>query len=393
VGGTVAGVRVLIAPDSFGGTVSAVEAAEAIASGWHRVNADADITIMPLSDGGPGWVDVIHAGRQGQGAPTSTLVVTVPGPMGQPVPATILLEGSTAYIESAQSSGLHLIDRDARDPWISSSQGLGHLLDHARDAGSERIVVGLGGTGTVDAGAGLLAALGAQAFDAHGRDARDLLLHGPAGFAEVTRLDIEPVVQSWAHTQIIAAVDVDVPLTGPGGAARGFAAQKFPDPTSVAAHHIDRLEEALARFAGLVPVPLDTTDAAGRPGAGAAGGIGWALMCVGAGVVPGLDIVAAEVGFDEALATADLVITGEGRLDWQSGRGKVVAGVAARASARGIPVLAIAGRVDLGGRELAALGIVEAWALAQQPGGLARSMLHPHDALIDLAARVASQWA
>lgn len=391
-------MRVLIAPDSFGDTLSALEAAAAIASGWRRVAANSDVALVPLSDGGPGFVEVIHAGLAGHGIASQTLMVTVPGPLGQPVPATILRHDHTAYVESAQSCGLHLVGREDRDPWVSTSYGLGRVLDHARQAGADRIVIGLGGTGTVDAGAGVLAALGAHAVDALGRDARGSLRRGPSGFAEVVQVDIAPIVQSWAQTELVAAVDVNVPLTGPGGAARGFAAQKFADPASVTDQQLDRLDESLMRFADLAHGRVDvsahdgTADLTGRPGAGAAGGIGWAVLCLGATATPGIDIVATAVGLEEALDGADLVVTGEGRLDWQSARGKVVAGVAARASAHGIPVVVIAGRVDLGQRELAALGIVEAVSLVHQPGGLTRSMLHPHQALADAAAGVAGQW-
>ena len=390
--GTVADVRVLIAPDSFGGTLSAVEAAEAMSQGWRRAAQASEIVSVPLSDGGPGMLDVIAAGFDAHGVESQTLMVTVPGPRGQQAPAMIVVQDQTAYVESAQACGLHLVGRDARDPWTSTSVGLGLVLDHARDAGADRIVVGLGGTGTVDAGAGLLAALGAHAWGADGRDVSDCLRHGPAGFADMARVDIMPVVQEWAGMDLIAAVDVDVPLTGPQGAARGFGAQKFPDPASVTREQLEDLDESVGRFARLVHGHLDTADLLTQPGSGAAGGIGWALQCLGATVVPGIDIVAATVGLHDLLDGVDVVITGEGRLDWQSRRGKVIAGVAERASARGIPVVAVAGRVDLGARELAALGIVEAWSLAEQPGGLARSMISAHRALADAVARIAAQW-
>ncbi len=389
---SVADVRVLIAPDSFGGTMSAVEAAEAIAAGWRRAAQASEIVSVPLSDGGPGMLDVIVAGFDARGVESQTLMATVPGPRGQQVPAMIVVQEHTAYIESAQACGLHLVARDARDPWTSTSAGLGLVLDHARDAGVDRIVVGLGGTGTIDAGAGLLAAMGAHAWDGEGREASDQLRCGPSGFADVARVDIMPAVQDWVGVDVIAAVDVDVPLTGPQGAARGFGAQKFPDPAAVTAAQLGDLEESIARFVGLVHGHLDTPDLTNRAGSGAAGGIGWALQCLGATVVPGIDIVAATVGLHDLLDGVDVVITGEGRLDWQSRRGKVISGVAERASARGIPVVAVAGRVDLGARELAGLGIVEAWSLAEQPGGLARSMISAHQALADAAARIAAQW-
>lgn len=383
--------------------MTAAEAAEAIASGWRRVTgdsafggsafADSDVMTVPLSDGGPGFLEVIQAGLAAQGDLSQTLMVTVPGPLGDAVPAMIVMHEQTAYVESAQSCGLHLVDRDGRDPWVASSEGLGQVLDHARAAGAQRIVVGLGGTGTVDAGAGLLAALGARAQDDNGHVASDDLRHGPSGLSRVAWVEVGSVLQEWADIDVIAAVDVEVPLTGIEGAARGFAAQKFPDPASVTPDSLEFLDGVLERFAGHVHGNLETADLTGRFGSGAGGGIGWALQCLGAVVVPGIDVVAASVGLADLLEDVDLVITGEGRLDWQSRRGKVISGVAGRASARGIPVVAIAGRVDLGGRELASLGIVEAWSLAEQPGGLARSMISAHQALADVSARIAGQWS
>ncbi len=391
-------MRILIAPDSFGGTLTAAEAAEAIATGWRRAVgdspvADSDVMSVPLSDGGPGFLDVIQAGLAAKGERSQTLMVTVTGPLGDAVPAMIVMHEQTAYVESAQSCGLHLVDRDARDPWVASSAGLGQVLEHARVAGAQQIVVGLGGTATVDAGAGLLAALGARARDDRGDAATDDLRRGPSGVSRVAWVEVGSVLQVWAGLDLIAAVDVEVPLTGRDGAARGFAAQKFPDPASVTPDSLEHLDGVLERFAGHVHGDLDTADLASRLGSGAGGGIGWALQCLGAVVVPGIDVVAASVGLDDLLEGVDLVITGEGRLDWQSRRGKVISGVAGRASARGIPVVAIAGRVDLGDRELASLGIVEAWSLAEQPGGLARSMISAHQSLADVSARIAGQWS
>ena len=389
------GVRVVIAPDSFGGTLSAREAVDAITNGW-RCAGDAgneELIGVAMSDGGPGFVEVVAAGLSRTGSDgVQTLLATVSGPLGEPVPITIVMADEVAYVESAQACGLHLMSLQERDPWHAGSGGLGEMLVLARDAGAERIVIGLGGTGTVDAGAGMLGALGAHARSGEGQDATDRLFTGPAGFAELAWVDLGWSVRQAAGSDLVAACDVDVPLTGPSGAARGFAAQKFADPQRATSDELTGLDTEVRRFAELVRSCADLPDLADRAGAGAAGGIGWALLSLGATVIGGADVVAAAVDLDDALVGADLVITGEGRLDWQSRRGKVVSAVAQRASSRGIPVLAIAGRVDLGTRELASMGIAEAWSLADQPGGLARSMVTPHVALAETASRVAGQW-
>lgn len=404
-GVTVIVVRVVFAPDSFGGTLSAVEAVESMITGWRSCDSTFgdELVGVPMSDGGPGFVEVIAAGLRRSARPPGwtpldpieepeVLLATVSGPLGEPVPVTIAMADRIAYLESAQACGLHLMRLDERDPWRAGSRGLGEMIARVLDAGAERVVIGLGGTGTVDAGAGMLAALGAHARSRTGDDVTEWMCHGPAAFADLAWVDLGGTLRESMGVDLVAACDVDVPLTGPSGAARGFAAQKFADPQQATAEELTRLDTEVMRFAELVRSCGELPDLTEREGAGAAGGIGWALLTLGATAIPGADIVATAVDLDGALDGADLVVTGEGRLDWQSRRGKVVSAVAQRASSRGIPVVAIAGRLDLGTRELAAMGIVEAWALAEQPGGLARSMISAHAVLTDTAARVAAQW-
>ena len=395
-------MRVLIAPDCFTGTLSAPQAAAAVADGWRRQAPGDELELLPLSDGGPGFVDVLHAALGGE-----LLPVTVPGPLGDPAPAVILLTSGeagadgvtrTAYVESAQACGSHLVPGDRcggrwggdehRDPGRATTAGVGRLLAEARGAGATRIVVGLGGSGTNDAGAGaLLAAADAAGVELPAR-LRDLLGHGGAGLHGATAADLAPLTDvraAWADTTIVVATDVDAPLLGPHGASLGFAPQK-----GASADQAKDLESALMGFAGSaiaatgVPQRMVAT-----PGAGAAGGLGFGLMLLGGLRSAGIDAVADAVRLRERIAATDLVVTGEGKLDWQSLQGKVVAGVAALGLEAGVPVIAVAGQVEVGRRELLNLGIESAYPLARTPEQVRRALADPAGTLTDRAARVA----
>jgi glycerate kinase len=318
-------VRVVVCPDKFAGTLSAVEAAAAIADGWLRTRPDDEVLRIPLADGGPGFVEVLHANLGGD---LHDLEVT--DPLGRTVPAQWLQVGDTAYIEAAQANGLALLADGERDPWVTSSHGVGQLIEDAR--GCAQIVVGLGGSGTNDGGRGAFEALG-------GKPVPGLLL----------------------------ATDVDSPLLGPRGATYGFAPQK-----GAARQDLPALEERMAKWAAQAPALAEA------PGAGAAGGLGFGLMLLGGQRVSGIDLVAEAVGLAPACARADLVITGEGKFDWQSLHGKVVSGV--REVAPRLVVLA--GQVDL------ADGPVSAYSLLDAAGE--RAFAEPAAALADLAAQVAS---
>ncbi|MFD1148335.1 glycerate kinase family protein [Saccharothrix hoggarensis] len=333
-------MRVVIAPDCFGGTLTAREVAEAVAEGWRRTAPDDELRLRPLADGGPGFVDVLHTALGG-----TLHRVTVTGPLGTPVEARWLEHDGTAYVESAQACGLHLIPPDRRPETAetATTRGVGELLNAARHL--HTIVVGLGGSGTTDGGAGL-------------------------------REAVQPVTD-----RLIAAADVENPLLGPHGAARTFGPQKGASPEAV-----ERLE---ARLAAMV-APADVRD---RPGAGAAGGLGAALMALGATVASGAGLVRELTGLDAALDRADLVVTGEGSFDWQSLRGKLVTAVAAGAAERGVPCVVLAGQVTVGRREAAAAGVQDSYAVAEHVGSVERSLADPAGTLADLAAHVARQWS
>jgi glycerate kinase len=375
-------VRVLVAPDKFAGTLSAVEAAAAIAEGWRRSAPDDVVVQVPLADGGPGFLDVLHASLGGE-----LLELEVGGPLGEPVPAAVLLVGTTAYVESAQACGLHLVPAARRDPGVTTTWGVGQLVGHAVDAGARRIVVGLGGSGTNDAGAGMLAALGATAVDAEGRDATAALRGGGAGLRAATRVDLGPALARIGEVELVASSDVDNPLLGLRGATNGFGPQKGADQAAVMV-----LEGSLEAFAAAVGRRSDGKDPAVALGAGAAGGLGYALLHLGAVRVPGIATVLETVRLDDRIADADVVVTGEGSFDWQSLRGKVVAGVAGAALEQGRGCVVLAGRVEVGRREYAATGVSAAYSVVDVAGSAAAAMAEPAARLADLAERAARTW-
>lgn len=368
-------MRVLIAPDSFAGTLTAVEAANAVADGWRQTSPDDDIVLRPMSDGGPGFVDVVAEALGGK-----LRQVSVTDPAGDEVPAEFAIVGDTAYVEVAQACGLHLVPADERDPEHATSFGAGQLLRAAIKAGARRIVVGLGGTATNDAGAGALAALGATAdgpLDA-----------GGAPLRRVSAVDLAPALEVMAGVELIAATDVDNPLLGLRGCSRNYAPQK-----GASEEQVMRLEGALENFHDVLGRRGDGKDPAVALGAGAGGGLGYALMLLGATRVPGIGTVMDIVDLPSLVADADLVITGEGRFDWQSLRGKVVSGVSSLALANAKPCVVIAGDVAVGRREFSGIGVAAAYSCADQAGGVDHSITAPAQALAAVAARVARTWS
>ncbi len=361
-------MRVLVAPDKFAGTLTAVEAAEAIAVGWRRHAPSDVLDLAPMADGGPGFVDVLHASLGGD-----LLSVTVSGPYGDQVPAAVLRVGSTAYVEAAQACGLHLTPPDQRNPERATTYGVGELVRVAVEAGAKTVVVGLGGSGTNDAGAGLLAALGATA------DAP--LDRGPLALAELTALQL-PTLEA----RLVAATDVDNPLLGLIGATNVYGAQK-----GLAEEQKLTVDSMLERLAASCR-GVEGKKLALAKGAGAAGGLGFALLALGAQRRPGVGLVGEAVGLAERARAADLVVTGEGAFDFSSRSGKVPYGVAEIAATAVRPCIALAGRVLVGSRETRALGIESAYACVDLVGE-ERSLGDPSGSLAALAERVARTWS
>ncbi len=364
-------MRVLIAPDKFAGTLTAVEAAEAIAAGWRRRAPQDQLVLAPMADGGPGFCDVLHASLGGD-----LFAVTVTGPYGDPVPATVLKVGRTAYLESAQACGLALTPEAQRDPERASSRGVGEVVDAAVEAGADRIVIGLGGSGVNDAGAGLLAGLGARAVPS------DALERGPSSLATLASVDLAPARQRLEGVTIVVASDVDNPLLGLIGATNVYGTQK-----GVAEDRKAAVDDTLARFAALTDKKV-----ALAKGAGAAGGIGFALLLLGASREPGIDLVATAVGLLEKAVAVDLVITGEGAFDFSSRSGKVPYGVAAVAARALQPCIALAGQVLVGSREMRAVGVESAYSVVELVGEEA-AFDDPAGSLAALAERAARTWS
>jgi glycerate kinase len=370
------GVRIVIAPDSFKGSLAADRAAAAIAEGVTRALPDAELVLRPVADGGEGTVAAtLRAGYEPR-------VVRVSGPDGRPVDAPIALHGTTAVVELATAAGLGLLARPA--PLTATTHGVGELVRAALDAGARRIILGIGGSATTDGGAGMLQALGARLLDAAGTEVSP----GGAGLAHLDRVDAGGLDVRLAGVELVVASDVDNPLTGPTGAAAVFGPQKGASPGDVEA-----LDAALTRYATVLARDLGV-DVSTVPGGGGAGGTAaGAVAVLGATVVSGAGLICDLVGLDDALAGAALAITGEGAIDEQTVHGKAPAEVAARARTAGVPCVAVAGAVRLDGNRLAAAGFVAAHALTEVEPDLDVCRAEPEPLLAELAARVVPRWA
>jgi len=352
-------MRVVVAPDSFTGSISARGAAAAIAAGWRAVRPGDEVALLPQADGGVGTLDVVA-----RAVPDAQVrdAGTVAGAGGRPVRARWLeLPDGRALVELADCVGLQLMDRP--DPLRASTRGLGELLARVLDAGTTRIVVGLGGSGSTDGGAGALAALGMRLLDVRGRE----LPEGGAALAGLAHVDTAGLRTPPA--ELVLWCDVEAPLTGPRGAASVFGPQKGATPDEVRV-----LEAALARLAAVLGGDPDAA------GSGAAGGTAYGLRTAwGATLASGAAAVAELTGLDAAIASADLVITGEGRIDASTATGKVVGSVLGRADAAGVPVALVAGAIDASaasGREALALvdlATSDAAAISDAPTWLARA--------------------
>ncbi|HET9842333.1 MAG TPA: glycerate kinase [Nocardioides sp.] len=360
-------MRVLIAPDKFAGTLTAVEAARSMADGWSRQAPDDVLDLAPMADGGPGFVDVLHEALDGD-----LVAATVTGPHHEQVPGAVLVRGGRAWVESAQACGLALTGGERAES--ATTWGVGELLMQAIEAGATDIVVGLGGSGTNDGGAGLLAALGATADRP--------LDHGAAGLAGITSVDLSAPRARLEGVTLTCGSDVDSPLTGLFGATKTFGPQK-----GIAEDRLPALDGVLEELAA-------ATDrrTALEKGAGAAGGLGFALLLLGATRRPGFDVVAGAVDLPARARAADLVLTGEGAFDFSSRSGKVPYGVASVAAEALRPCVALAGRVLVGAREMRALGIESAYSLVELVGE-ERALGDPAGSLAQLAERVARTWS
>ena len=353
-------MRIVIAPDKFKGSLPATQVAAAIAAGLRTSWPAAELVTIPVADGGEGTVEAAVA------AGFERMPVTVAGPTGEPVHTSYARHGETAVVELACACGLTLLPGGRREPMDASSFGAGQVLAAALGAGARRIIFGVGGSASTDGGAGLIQALGARVLDSRGsRFGRGL---GGGALRDVASLDLDGLDPALRTCSVILATDVTNPLTGPDGAAEVYGPQKGASPAQVG-----ELASGLRHWAAVVAEAVGE-DWSQAPGAGAAGGVGFAALAVlGAEPRPGIGLVLDLAQFDAALAGADLVITGEGSLDEQSLSGKAPVGVARAAARHGIPVVAVVGRSTLTGTQLAAAGICAVYMLSDLESDPARS--------------------
>src|SRR5438132_2813897 len=327
-------MRIVIAPNAFKGSLSALDAAEAIAEGVRVAAADADLVLVPIADGGDGTVDALVAATQGE-----RRTLRVRGPLDDSVDAEygLIDAGSSAVIEMAKAAGLALVPQDKRDPRVTTTYGVGELLQQAYEGGARHFIVGIGGSATNDGGAGMAQALGYHLLDAQGHE----LPPGGLALQNLARIHVGGVHANWNDAQVDVACDVTNPMTGPSGASAVYGPQKGATPEMVA-----ELDAALKHFAEVIRRDLGV-DVESLPGAGAAGGLGAGLVAfTGARLRPGAEMVLEALKLDDRIKGADLVITGEGRLDSQTARfGKGPAAVARHARKAGIPVVGLAGGI------------------------------------------------
>jgi len=373
-------VRVVVAPNALKGSLTAFEAASAIARGLRAADSSIEITSLPIADGGDGTSAVLRAA--GNGVIRETIV---PDPLGRPVRASfgLLDEGRTAVLDVATASGIALLQSHEQDPLLVSSRGTGKLLSTALDAGVETVILGVGGSATVDGGAGLLAALGVGLLDETGTP----IASGGAGLARLSRIELSRVHSALARVKLRVACDVDSPLLGPRGAAMSFGPQKGATPNAVL-----ELEQNLDHFADVIE---RTTGREVRSvvSGGAAGGIAAGLFGVlGATLEPGIDLVLESVGFDQALLGADLVITAEGLLDQQSLQNKGPCGVARWAKRRRVPVIALVGGIEDDVRPADFGDFAGIFSICRRPISLAEAIERAAELLQSSAEAVLRTW-
>ncbi|HQE82865.1 MAG TPA: glycerate kinase [Candidatus Hydrogenedentes bacterium] len=371
---------IAIAPDSFKECLTAAEAARALAEGVRRALPDSEIVCVPMADGGEGTVDALVAATNG-----GIVELTATGPMGEPVSTRygLLGDGTTAVIEMAAVSGLPLVRPEDRDPRIATTYGTGEVMRDALRRGVSRIIIGIGGSATNDGGAGMAQALGVSLRDARGRE----LPRGGAALARLATIDLSNRHPGLRECAIEVACDVDNPLCGPCGASRTYGPQKGATPEMV-----DELDAALRHFGEVIEAETGVS-VLEAPGAGAAGGLGAGLLAFAGGVLrPGVELVAEACSLMARIAGAELVITGEGRIDSQTPFGKTPAGVAKVARERGIPVVAIAGSLGPGYETVYECGIDAVFSIASGPMSLAAAMERAPELLAATAEAVARVW-
>jgi len=370
-------MRILVAPDSFKGSLKSPEVARHIARGARAALPEARVVEVPVGDGGEGTLEALVAATGGE-----YQQLTVIGPLGDPVEARLGLlgDGQTVFVEMAEASGLSRLAPHQRDPLQATTYGTGQLLKAAFATGRRRVVVGIGGSATNDGGAGLLQALGVRLLDMAHRN----LPQGGAALADLETIDRTHMVRVPEGVELVIACDVTNPLTGPQGASAVYGPQKGASEAD-----IRQLDTALAHFARVAAAELGN-DWSAEPGAGAAGGLGFALIAfLGGRMARGVELVLDCVSFDECLKEADLVLTGEGRIDRQTTAfGKTISGIGQRARDSGVPVLALAGSVAADVGDYRAAGIAGVQSITTRPMTLEEAMRGAGPLLEDATRRL-----
>lgn len=373
-------MKIVIAPDSFKDSLSAQAVADAIASGLAEVWPDAELVKCPMADGGEGTIEAVLDACEGQ-----WMSAQVSGPLGDSVVAQWgwLAQSRTAIIEMAMASGLQLLTRAQRDACMTSTEGTGQLISAALDAGAQRVILAIGGSATNDGGSGMLSALGAWFLDRNDQP----LPRGGRALTDLARIDLSGLDPRLANVRVEIAADVDNPLCGPNGASHIFGPQKGASPDQVLA-----LDAALGHFADHSARTLGR-DLRDSPGSGAAGGMGFAAKAyLNASFRAGVEVVADLTGLEQALVGSDLVITGEGRFDAQTLRGKTPLGVARVAQRQRVPVIVLAGTLGEGYEQLYQHGISAAFALTSGPMDLEHACREAPRLLQERARDVARVW-
>ncbi|MEC0710303.1 glycerate kinase [Bacillus haynesii] len=374
-------MKIVIAPDSFKESMTSLEAARSIEKGFKAVLSDAEYVNIPVADGGEGTVQALVDATEGD-----IVHQTVTGPLGKPVKAAygLLGDGKTAVIEMAEASGLHLVPPGQRNPLLTTTRGTGELILDAAEKGVSTIIIGLGGSATNDGGAGMAAALGAKFLNRDGEE----IENGGGALAEIAKIDVSGLNPKLKHVQFEAACDVDNPLTGPRGASAVFGPQKGANSEMTAL-----LDQNLKHYAAAVKAELGC-EIDSIPGAGAAGGLGAGLCAfLNAELKSGVDIVLDTLSFSERIKGADLVITGEGKIDGQTVSGKTPAGVAKRARSENIPVIAFAGSLGEGCELVYDIGISALFSIVPGISSLENALADGSSNLTRCARNVAAVWS
>lgn len=369
-------MKILIAPQAFKGSISALDAATAMSEGVRRIAPDAEVVTVPVADGGDGTLETLIEGSEGR-----IHRIEVTGPLGERRPAEwgAMGDGVIAVIEMARTSGLALVPDEKRNPLITTTYGLGEAMRQAVEAGYRRFIIGIGGSATNDAGAGMAQALGIRLLDSAGSD----LAFGGAALADLHRIDMSGLDSGIAECEFLVACDVNNPLTGPTGASAIYGPQK-----GATAEMIDELDAALTHFAEVVRRDIGV-EISGVPGSGAAGGLGGGLIAfVNGQLRAGVDIVLDTVRLDDYLSGCDLVITGEGSMDHSTIYNKAPVGVAERAKMQGIPVVGISGSLGAGYQDVHEHGIDALAAITPGPMTLGEASTRASELITDATEQV-----